>query len=216
MGQNVSLLHKRAARTADSQTDSIFNMRRTNAFALIVCILITLPIAAQNSPSTNGSTPSFDSLAKPSYTIDSPLTQPTLNPGALTLMELEGRFQQAVEAGGGKAFASWFADDAVTLSNGRPAVLGRAAIAAQAQWNPKDYQLTWQPQGGQMGPSNDMGFTWGHYEGHSKDKNGQPVTVSGRYFTVWKKLPDGTWKVALEASADEPAAAGECCSLPKP
>ena len=67
-----------------------------------------------------------------------------------------------------------------------------------------------------MGPSNDMGFTWGHYEGHSKDKNGEPVVITGRYFTVWKKMPDGTWKVALDASADEPPATGECCVLPKP
>ena len=55
-----------------------------------------------------------------------------------------------------------------------------------------------------MGPSNDMGFTWGHYEGRSKDKNGEPVVLTGRYFTVWKKLPDGKWKVALDASANEP------------
>jgi len=132
------------------------------------------------------------------------------------LLELEGRFAQAVATGGGKAFANWFTEDAVTLNNGKPAVLGVAAIAAQAQWDPKTYQLTWVPQGAQMGPSNDMGFTWGHYEGHSRDKNGEPLTVSGRYFTVWKKLPNGTWKVAMDASADEPPATGECCTLPKP
>jgi ketosteroid isomerase-like protein len=131
-------------------------------------------------------------------------------------MELEGRFAQSVATGGGKAFATWFADDAVTLNNGRPAVLGRASIAAQANWDPKDYQLTWTPLGAQMGPSNDMGFTWGHYEGRSTDKNGQPVITSGRYFTVWKKLPDGAWKVAMDASANEPPAAAECCTLPKP
>ncbi len=67
-----------------------------------------------------------------------------------------------------------------------------------------------------MGPSNDMGFTWGHYEGHSRDAHNQPVVVAGRYITVWKKLPDGRWKVALDASADEPPNAGDCCALPKP
>ena len=145
----------------------------------------------------------------------SPLSQPTLSPGVLTLMELEGRFAQAVATGGGKAFSSWFADDAVTLNNGKPAVLGRASIAAQATWDPKVYQLTWVPEGAQMGPSNDMGFTWGHYEGRSTDKNGQPVLTSGRYFTVWKKLADGNWKVALDASAND-VPAGDCCALPKP
>jgi ketosteroid isomerase-like protein len=145
-----------------------------------------------------------------------PLNAPALSPGAITLVELEGRFAQAVAEGGGKAFASWFADDAVTLNNGKPATLGRGAIAASATWSPKDYQLTWTALGAQMGPSNDMGFTWGHYEGRSVDRNGQPVVTTGRYITVWKKLHDGTWKVAMDASADEPPAAGDCCALPKP
>jgi ketosteroid isomerase-like protein len=132
------------------------------------------------------------------------------------LMELETQFAAAVATGGGKAFASWFAEEGVTLSNGRPPVIGREAIAARAQWDPKDYQLAWTAQGAQMGPSNDMGFTWGHYDGTGKDVHGQPVTHSGRYMTVWKKMPDGSWKVMLDASADEPPDPGSCCSLPKP
>lgn len=175
-------------------------------------LALSLPLAAQISP---GASSALSLPQSPAF-IPSPIAQPTLSPGVILLMELEGRFAKAVAEGGGKAFASWFADDAVTLNNGKPAVLGRASIAAQANWDPKDYQLTWTPQGAQMGPSNDMGFTWGHYEGISKDKSGQPVTISGRYFTVWKKLPDGTWKVALDAGANEPPAAGECCVLPKP
>lgn len=181
---------------------------------LVLGVVAALPLTAQTGPDTVAS--GFDALAKPASGIASPLVEPTLSPGVLLLLELDGKFQKAVAAGGGKAFASWFADDAVTLNNGKPAVMGRAAIAAQAQWDPKAYQLTWTSQGAQMGPSNDMGFTWGHYEGHSKDRNGQPVVVSGRYFTVWKKVADGSWKVAMDASADEPPAAGECCTLPKP
>src|SRR5271154_4440596 len=63
-----------------------------------------------------------------------PLTQPTLTPGMIHLMELETRFAASVATGGGKAFASWFAEDAVTLANGHAPVIGREAIAAQAQW----------------------------------------------------------------------------------
>lgn len=158
---------------------------------------------------------SIDGLGqKPS--VVSPVTQPNLSPGVIMLMELEGRFAQAVAEGGGKAFASWFADDALTLNNGQPALMGRAAITAKAQWNPKEYQLSWVPEGAQMGPSNDMGFTWGHYEGRSKDQNGNPVLISGRYITVWKKISDGTWKVAMDASANLPPETGECCVVPKP
>lgn len=191
-------------------------MQRISTLGLLLFVAVALPVMAQTDPGLSAAAPGFSVLAKPTDPAVSPFAEPTLTPGVLLLMELEGRFAKAVAAGGGKAFASWFADDGVTLNNGRPAVLGRTAIAAQAQWDPKTYQLTWAPQGAQMGPSNDMGFTWGHYEGHSKDKNGQPVVISGRYFTVWKKVADGSWKVALDASADEPPAAGECCTLPKP
>jgi ketosteroid isomerase-like protein len=192
-------------------------MLRVAFKSLLLCAITSSSLIAQNGSPAGPTTGSgYDALMQNPGIVSNPLSQPTLTPGALVLLELEGRFSQAVAEGGGKVFASWFADDGITLNNGKPAILGRAAIAAQAQWDPKTYQLSWTPQGAQMGPSNDMGFTWGHYEGHSKDKNGEPVVVTGRYFTVWKKLPNGTWKVALDASADEPPVTGECCTLPKP
>lgn len=183
-------------------------MHRVVLFAMMVCGTA----AAQSVP---GTVPAYDPLGKSGYRIN-PVTQPTLTPGMLQLLELETKFAADVAAGGGKAFASWFAEDGVTLANGRPPVMGRAAIAAQAQWDPKQYQLTWIADGAQMGPSNDMGYTWGHYDGVSKDQNGQTVKTSGRYITVWKKQADGAWKVSLDASAEEPAEAGSCCSLAKP
>lgn len=200
-----------------SQTPpQVSTMRRTQIPILLATLLIVATSAIRAQVPT---APPRGFTIEPfgrNQSSNNPLAQPTISPGALTLLELEGRFAQDVAAGGGRAFAKWFADDAVTLNNGLPAVLGRAAIAAQAQWDPKQYQLTWVPQGAQMGPSNDMGFTWGHYEGHSIDKAGQPVTKTGRYMTVWKKQANGEWKVAMDASADEPPGAGECCTLPKP
>jgi len=48
-----------------------------------------------------------------------------------------------------------------------------------------------------------------------KDANGNPVVTSGRYITMWRKEPDGTWKVVLDAGSNEPPGAGECCKLPE-
>jgi ketosteroid isomerase-like protein len=188
--------------------------KQNRSIPFVFASLLLLGVCRLEAQITPSPAP-LDGLGQKGPTLN-PLTQPTLSPGVMHLLELEGQFAQAVAAGGGKAFAEWFADDAVVLNNGQPATLGRGAIAAQAQWNPKDYQLTWTPQGAQMGPSNDMGFTWGHYEGHSKDKNGQAIVISGRYITIWKKMPDGGWKVAMDASSNEPAVTGECCALPKP
>jgi ketosteroid isomerase-like protein len=134
-----------------------------------------------------------------------PLPEPILTPGQIELIKLETAFSDAVQKGGGRAFATFFAADGVTLNNGKAAVLGRTAIAANAQWDPKTYRLSWYPEGAQMGPSNDAGFTWGHYDASSGNEKGPSILLSGRYITFWKKV-NGTWKVALDASADEPPA----------
>ncbi len=183
-------------------------MRRFFLFATLFCASAVL---AQQQPGTIPGT-----VSSSPYKMISPVVAPTLSPGVLQLLELEGRFSQAVEEGGGKAFATWFADDAVTLNNGKPAVLGRGAIAQQATWDAKQYTLSWVAQGAQMGPSNDMGFTWGQYTGKAKDRNGEPIVTTGRFITVWKKLRTGEWKVAMDASADDAPGAGDCCALPKP
>jgi ketosteroid isomerase-like protein len=142
------------------------------------------------------------------------LTDPTISPGVAFLFQLEAQFARDTTKGGGKAFASWFAEDGVTLGNKKAPVIGRAAIAAQTTWTPEQYQLTWTPQGGQLSPAGDMGYTWGHYEGRSKDRNGNSVPTSGRYMTIWKKQPDGQWKVALDSSSEEPPSAADCCKVP--
>ena len=177
---------------------------RTARFLLVATLfLVSLAAHAQLPDPLSTSTP------------PNPLSSPNLTPGQLELYQLEQQFSGSVARGGGRAFAGWFADDAVTLNNGKPAVLGRSAIAATATWNPAAYQLTWTPEGAQMGPSGDTGFTWGHYDARSRDSHGQPVTLSGRYITFWKKVA-GAWKVALDASAQEAPDAGTCCRLPTP
>lgn len=150
----------------------------------------------------------------PQPTTPNPLSDPTMAPGKAFLFELEARFAKDVAARGGAAFASWFADDGVALGNGAAPLVGKVAIEKSANWSPAAYQLTWTPTDAMMGPSGDMGYTWGHYEGHSKDANGNPVTTSGRYMTVWRREKDGAWKVVLDAGSNEPAGAGDCCKLP--
>jgi ketosteroid isomerase-like protein len=146
--------------------------------------------------------------------VPNPLTDPTAKPGKVLLFDLEARFARDVRERGGAAFADWFAEDGVALNNGQAPLIGRVAIVKGANWDPKVYQLTWTPTDAEMGPSGDMGYTWGHFEGHSRDAAGNPVTTSGRYMTLGRKEKDGSWKVVLDAGANEPAAAGDCCTLP--
>jgi ketosteroid isomerase-like protein len=155
-------------------------------------------------------------MPEPSAQSDAPnpLIDTTVNPGKVLLYKLEAEFAKDVLARGGAAFADWFAGDGVALGNGAAPLIGKVAIVKGANWSAKDYQLTWTPTDAIMGPSGDMGYTWGHFEGHSKDANGNAITTTGRYITMWRREPDGKWKVVLDAGANEPAGAGDCCKLP--
>ena len=161
-----------------------------------------IPPATTVSPSSNPAVAPPTNAGKSPFTY-TPMQMPNLPPGVLELLKLEGQFSESVSSGGGKAFSTWFADDGVTLNNGQPAVRGRSAIASIANWDPANYKLSWYAQGAQMGPSNDAGFTWGHYDATTLGKDGKSVTTAGRYITFWKKV-HGEWKVALDASANEP------------
>ena len=183
---------------------------RFSVTLLAICpLLCGIALQAQSTPISPASIPPTPAGQAPALTplppqhTFQPLPTPTLSPAVTELLKLEDQFQQSVAKGGGKAFASWFAPDGVTLNNGKPAVQGQQAIASAATWNAASYQLQWYVEGAQMGPSNDAGFTWGHYQTHSEDASGKPLSASGRYITFWKK-ENGAWKVALDASAAEP------------
>jgi len=150
----------------------------------------------------------------PQQDVPNPLADTTVKPGKILLFELEAKFARDVAARGGAGFADWFADDGVAMGNGSQPQIGKVAIAKSANWSPKDYQLTWTPTDAVLGPSGDMGYTWGHYEGRAKDAHGNPVVTSGRYITVWRKQADGSWKVVLDAGANDTSATGDCCKLP--
>jgi ketosteroid isomerase-like protein len=168
-------------------------------------VVLSLTLCALALASTPALTAQNPTAPPPSYPAPAliPLSNPTLPPELMELVKLETDFEKAVAKGGGRVFASWFADDAVTLNNGQPPVMGRRALAERATWDPKDYQLSWYIEGAQMGPSGDTAFTWGHYDANGKDAAGKPFTLSGRYTTFWKKV-EGKWKVALDESSNEP------------
>ena len=172
-------------------------------------LLLLLPLLAGPAYAQSA----LDPFAKrPAAGIDQ-LTTPGMGPGVAFLFDLEARFAKSTAEGGGPAFAQWFAEDGTTLSDGKAPVVGRAAIAAQATWSPKSYQLTWTPVGGQL--AGEMGYTWGHYTATMIHGDGQRSVTTGRYMTVWRKQSDGQWKVELDASNEEPAGNDECCRVPR-
>jgi ketosteroid isomerase-like protein len=98
-----------------------------------------------------------------------------------------------------------FADNAVLFA-AKPPVVGKDAIRAfyQPNFADPDFSLSWQPTRAEMFPSGDMGYTTGRYELHAKDAKGNKVVRHGSYLTVWRKQPDGSWKVIADGGAADP------------
>ena len=71
------------------------------------------------------------------------------------------------------------------------------AVFAELEAMP-EFSLTWSPSTADVGGAGDLGYTIGTYHMGFQDPEGNPLEIDGKYLTVWKKQPDGTWKVAAD------------------
>ncbi len=114
-----------------------------------------------------------------------------------TLRQLEGEFMKAAAEKGSQGYMSYYADDSVELPNGAAIIPGKANIAKTMGFlDDKNNRLSWTPVGADI--SGDLGYTYGTYEFHSKDKEGKPTVEYGKYTSIWKLQKDGSWKVVLD------------------
>lgn len=128
------------------------------------------------------------------------------------LMRADREFDLATAAHGAEGWVSNFAEDGkMFLRNGQ--IVGDHGsireLMAPAFAEP-GYSLRWQPLAADVSSAGDLGYTYGDYAETTNDKEGQPVTLYGRYVTIWKKQADGSWKVAADIGTPPTA------SLPPP
>ena len=92
-----------------------------------------------------------------------------------------------------------FLENAHLLAPDAPLIEGSEAIRAvfaDLQAIP-GYSLSWRPIFAEVGGAGDLGYTIGSYE-MVMAPEGAPITIVGKYMTVWKKQTDGTWRVAAD------------------
>ena len=129
---------------------------------------------------------------KPASTESKPATTDTLR-------QLEADFMKAASERGEEGYMSYYAEDAIEVPNGREAIHGKTSIAKTMGFlNDKNNHLTWTPVDAGISESGDLGWTSGTYEFRSVDKEGKPTVEHGKYTSIWKKQPDGSWKVVLD------------------
>ena len=114
------------------------------------------------------------------------------------LFNTDVEFSKAsVDVGTAEAFYRYLADDALLLPSSVGPVEGKDAIREFMSSGP-EIVLRWQPVKADVSRSADLGYTWGTYWFETKDAEGNSKRIDGKYLNVWKKQPDGTWKVLVD------------------
>jgi uncharacterized protein (TIGR02246 family) len=133
-------------------------------------------------------------------------TTSTVSADERAIRAAEAQWSNAASAKELERTLSFYTADAAALAPGSPAAVGIQAIRAVWVDEFKDpaSALSWHAQVVQVSRSGDLGYARGSYQA-SYTLEGKPVHEYGKYLTVWKKQPDGSWKVAADMySPDAP------------
>jgi ketosteroid isomerase-like protein len=96
-----------------------------------------------------------------------------------------------------EALTAFYVDDASILSPNMPILTGKQPIKDELKSILADplFSLTLLPTRVEVSKSGDLAFTQGPYKFAFSDFRGNKFEDEGKYLTVWRKLPDGTWKI---------------------
>ena len=97
---------------------------------------------------------------------------------------------------------SFFTDDASLLPPGAPMATGKEAIRGLLSQSIAIPGLTLSAQTTKVEVcgSGDLAYSLGLYEATVNDPQGKPITHDGKFVVVWRKQPDGSWKVVADIS----------------
>lgn len=115
---------------------------------------------------------------------------------AQALTDLDAAWSAAAGARNVDSVASFYAQDAVAYPPGAPTAVGFAA--AKAVWAgyfaDSTFTISWTTTAAGAAASGDLGYTAGTYTDSYKGADGSLVNETGKYFCLWQKQADGSWK----------------------
>ena len=113
------------------------------------------------------------------------------------MIEADRAFSKLSEDKGVKAaFIEYIDSNGVLLRPNSMPFVGADAIDCISRENDTSYSMTWEPMGGSVAKSGDLGYTFGVYLLKFKNKDS---VQKGTYVSVWKKQADGKWKFVVDS-----------------
>jgi uncharacterized protein (TIGR02246 family) len=134
---------------------------------------------------------------------DQPPAPDTRAADAAAIEKLDSDWFKAAAAKDIDTCASYYLDDAVIFSPGIPAVVGKDNIRRflQGLATAPNSKLSFLGSTVDVARSGDLAMDRGSVQATTTDKNGKTTTRVSQAVLVWKKQPDGSWKIAADTSA---------------
>jgi ketosteroid isomerase-like protein len=124
-----------------------------------------------------------------------------------TIRNLDAQWSKTAGAHDLDGIVSYYSDDAVLLPPNAPAATNKQSIRASwADLAAPGVSISWQVSKVEVSKSGDMAYSTGIYSLAMKGPQGKPIVDKGKFMEVWKKQPDGGWKVVADTyNSDLPA-----------
>ena len=119
--------------------------------------------------------------------------------------------RRSVETGIQPSFLEYFAPDGINFTP-HPVNTRQALSQRPLPVSKPPITLNWSPIFADVSAAGDLGYTTGPYL--LTDDNDGSVRSQGFYFSVWKKQPDGAWRVLIDFGMDTPTFADKPLSRP--
>jgi ketosteroid isomerase-like protein len=102
------------------------------------------------------------------------------------------------------AFLDFFADDAIALAPEPTSAKDR--LRKQPSTPPSEVELLWEPRLGDVAASGDLGWLTGPSTSINH-KAKDPKPGHGCYLSIWRRQPDGAWRVFIDVGVGAPTPA---------
>ncbi len=113
-----------------------------------------------------------------------------------SMQQTDSDFSESAAANGfRKAFLEYMDEDGILLRDKHHPIMGGDAIKYISSINDSTFKLEWEPQGGDVAKSGDLGYTYGEYTLYNDS-----AVQKGTYVTIWRKQENGKWKFVVDAS----------------
>jgi len=121
------------------------------------------------------------------------------------ILATDNPWMDAIAAKDVEKVISFWAEDAVVMPQGQPAVLGKPALRAWATEMMKipGFNIRWVTTQVKVASGGDMAYALAKTTTSLTGPDGKPMSIPGKAVTVWRKESDGSWKCVVDTWNDE-------------